>query len=56
MECSERVSVDVRHVLRKHRDFVPSVGTVGKMGRETDAELVRWGEGRKVESGSETHT
>lgn len=25
---------DARHVLRKHRDFVPSVGTVGEMRRD----------------------
>lgn len=34
MECCELVTSDVRHGLRKHRDFVPSVGTVGEMERD----------------------
>ena len=33
MECREARPGDARLVLRKHRDFVPSVGTVGEMSR-----------------------
>lgn len=34
MECRGSAGGDARHVLRKHRDFVPTVGTVGEMKRD----------------------
>lgn len=34
MECRDAKPGDARLVLRKHRDFVPRVGTVGAISRE----------------------
>lgn len=34
MECRVPGTGEVKHVLRKHRDFAPSVGTVGETERD----------------------